>query len=75
MWVAFIIMVVYMELFIQIDLAISFILQLNVDLDTEDVVILGQGNVALDVARILLTPNSVLKVGNSVHRYNLQSTI
>lgn len=68
-------MVVYMELFIQIDLAISFILQLNVDLDTEDVVILGQGNVALDVARILLTPISVLKVGNSVHRYNLQSTI
>lgn len=64
-----------MELFIQIDLAISFILQLNVDLDTEDVVILGQGNVALDVARILLTPISVLKVGNSVHRYNLQSTI
>lgn len=34
---------------------------LNVDLDTEDVVILGQGNVALDVARILLTPISVLK--------------
>lgn len=68
-------MVVYMELFIQIDLAISFILQLNVDLDTEDVVILGQGNVALDVARILLTPNSVLKVGNSVHRYNLQSNL
>lgn len=64
-----------MELSIQIDLAIRFILQLNVDLDTEDVVILGQGNVALDVARILLTPNSVLKVGNSVHRYNLQSTI
>lgn len=68
-------MVVYMELSIQIDLAVSFILQLNVDLDTEDVVILGQGNVALDVARILLTPISVLKVGNSVHRYNLQSTI
>lgn len=64
-----------MELSIQIDLAVSFILQLNVDLDTEDVVILGQGNVALDVARILLTPISVLKVGNSVHRYNLQSTI
>lgn len=68
-------MVVYMELSIQIDLAVSFILQLNVDLDTEDVVILGQGNVALDVARILLTPISVLKVGNSVHRYNLLSTI
>lgn len=68
-------MVVYMELSIQIDLAVIFILQLNVDLDTEDVVILGQGNVALDVARILLTPISVLKVGNSVHRYNLQSTI
>lgn len=64
-----------MELSIQIDLAVSFILQLNVDLDTEDVVILGQGNVALDVSRILLTPISVLKVGNSVHRYNLQSTI
>lgn len=36
------------------------------DLDTENVVILGHGNVALDVARILLTPISVLKVGNSV---------
>lgn len=47
-------------------LAICFILQLNVDLDTENVVILGHGNVALDVARILLTPISVLKVGNSV---------
>lgn len=43
-----------------------FNLQLNVDLDTENVVILGHGNVALDVARILLTPISVLKVGNSI---------
>lgn len=32
------------------------------DLDAENVVILGQGNVALDVARILLTPISILKV-------------
>ncbi|XP_022314731.2 NADPH:adrenodoxin oxidoreductase, mitochondrial-like [Crassostrea virginica] len=34
---------------------------LKVDLDAENVVILGQGNVALDVARILLTPISILK--------------
>ena len=30
-------------------------------LDTEDVVVVGQGNVALDCARILLTPPSVLE--------------
>ncbi|XP_062615364.1 NADPH:adrenodoxin oxidoreductase, mitochondrial-like isoform X3 [Saccostrea cucullata] len=34
---------------------------LPVDLDVENVVILGQGNVALDVARILLTPISILQ--------------
>ncbi|KAK3089609.1 hypothetical protein FSP39_004976 [Pinctada imbricata] len=34
---------------------------LLVDLDCEEAVILGQGNVALDVARILLTPIDTLK--------------
>ncbi|XP_048757810.1 NADPH:adrenodoxin oxidoreductase, mitochondrial-like isoform X2 [Ostrea edulis] len=35
--------------------------ELSVDLDVENVVILGQGNVALDVARILLTPINILQ--------------
>lgn len=34
----------------------------NVDLNAEHAVIIGQGNVALDVARILLTPVDILKV-------------
>jgi hypothetical protein len=34
-----------------------------VNLDVEEVAVLGQGNVALDVARILLTPIDRLKVG------------
>ena len=36
--------------------------QLNPDLSGDVAVVLGQGNVALDVARILLTPIDVLKV-------------
>ena len=35
---------------------------LNIDLDVENVVVVGHGNVALDVARILLTPIDTLKV-------------
>ena len=35
-------------------------LELNVDVETA--VIIGQGNVALDIARILLTPIDILKV-------------
>lgn len=35
---------------------------LNIDLSSEDAVILGQGNVAIDVARILLSPIDKLKV-------------
>ncbi|VEN39302.1 unnamed protein product [Callosobruchus maculatus] len=35
--------------------------KLDIDLSGENVVILGQGNVAMDVARILLTPIDVLK--------------
>ena len=35
---------------------------LNVDLNGENVVIIGQGNVAIDVARILLSPIDKLKV-------------
>jgi adrenodoxin-NADP+ reductase len=34
-----------------------------VNLDVEEVAVLGHGNVALDVARILLTPIDKLKVG------------
>lgn len=40
-------------------------LQLNLDVETA--VIIGQGNVALDIARILLTPIDILKVS-----YNIQ---
>ena len=39
------------------------LVQLNPGLDCETAVILGQGNVALDVARILLSPIDELKVG------------
>lgn len=35
---------------------------LKLDLDGETVTIFGQGNVAIDVARILLTPYEKLKV-------------
>lgn len=34
---------------------------LNPNLDTDSVVVLGQGNVAIDVARILLTPVDILR--------------
>ncbi|XP_076233204.1 NADPH:adrenodoxin oxidoreductase, mitochondrial-like isoform X2 [Calliopsis andreniformis] len=34
---------------------------LNINLDVEEAVILGQGNVAIDIARILLTPVNKLK--------------
>lgn len=37
-------------------------LQLRPDLSSETAVVLGQGNVALDVARILLAPLDILKV-------------
>ena len=39
-------------------------LQLNPDLSGEVAVIIGQGNVALDVARILLTPTPLLEVSS-----------
>lgn len=35
---------------------------LEFDLNVETAIIIGQGNVALDVARILLSPISILKV-------------
>lgn len=35
---------------------------LKFNLDTEEAVVLGQGNVAIDIARILLTPIDKLKV-------------
>lgn len=40
---------------------------LKINLDSEEVLIIGQGNVAIDVARIILTPVDLLKVEN---RYN-----
>ena len=36
--------------------------QLGPDLSGEVAVVIGQGNVALDVARILLTPTQLLEV-------------
>lgn len=39
----------------------DFFLQLSPDLSCETAVILGQGNVALDVARILISPIDILK--------------
>ena len=42
-------------------------LQLNVDLSqTDTAVIFGHGNVAIDVARILLTPVDILRVRSAV---------
>ena len=40
------------------------VFQLSPDLDCDTAVVLGMGNVALDVARILLTPVDILKVSN-----------
>lgn len=37
-------------------------MQLHLDLSCDTAVVLGQGNVALDVARILLSPLDLLKV-------------
>ena len=37
-------------------------MQLNPDLSGDVAVVVGQGNVALDVARMLLTPVDILKV-------------
>lgn len=41
---------------------LALFLQLNPNLDTDTAVVLGQGNVAIDVARILLTPVDLLRV-------------
>ena len=41
------------------------LLQLEADLDTDTAIILGHGNVALDVARILLTPTDLLAVSKT----------
>lgn len=35
---------------------------LKINLDVEEAVVIGQGNVAIDIARILLTPVDKLKV-------------
>ena len=40
--------------------------KLKPNLDTDVCVVLGQGNVAIDVARILLTPLDLLKVSSSL---------
>lgn len=42
-----------------------FSVQLNPDLSCDTAVILGQGNVALDVARLLLSPINILKVSDA----------
>jgi hypothetical protein len=39
-----------------------FLFQLEVNFDTERAAVIGHGNVAVDVARILLTPIDLLKV-------------
>lgn len=39
-----------------------FVMQLQPDLSCDTAVVLGQGNVALDVARVLLSPLDFLKV-------------
>lgn len=39
---------------------------LKVNLDVESVAVVGQGNVALDVARILLTPMDMLRVSKNI---------
>lgn len=41
------------------------LLQLDPDLSCDTAVVLGQGNVALDVARILLSPLDILKVSDT----------
>ncbi|KAL5018567.1 hypothetical protein ScPMuIL_004289 [Solemya velum] len=47
---------------------------LEVDLDTDNVVVLGHGNVALDVARVLLTPiDSLAKTDISQHALEVLS--
>ncbi|XP_033095293.1 NADPH:adrenodoxin oxidoreductase, mitochondrial-like [Anneissia japonica] len=45
--------------------------ELNPKLDSETAVIIGQGNVALDVARILLTPIDILKK-TDITQYSLE---
>ncbi|KAF6209492.1 hypothetical protein GE061_015239 [Apolygus lucorum] len=45
---------------------------LEVDLSSETVVVLGQGNVAVDVSRILLSPIDLLKV-TDITEYSLQA--
>ena len=39
-----------------------FLMQLDPMMDTDTAVVIGHGNVALDIARILLTPLDILKV-------------
>ena len=39
----------------------------KIDLNSKDAVILGQGNVAIDIARILLSPIDKLKVNIVFH--------
>lgn len=45
---------------------------LKINLNVEEAVIIGQGNVALDIARILLTPIDDLKVHNIFKAYLLK---
>jgi hypothetical protein len=50
------------QTFYPITSLVCLIPQLNPDLSGETAVVIGQGNVALDLARILITPTSILKV-------------
>jgi len=43
---------------------VFLIFQLQVDLNTDTAVVLGQGNVSLDLARMLLTPIDILAVSS-----------
>lgn len=43
---------------------LQFTIQLNPNLDTDTAVVFGHGNVALDVARLLLSPLDMIRVSN-----------
>lgn len=57
----FIYVIMFKEVLINM-LCLFFFFKLQVNLNCESAVVLGHGNVALDVARILLTPISILEV-------------
>ena len=52
----------YMVCFADVPFYCYYFIQLSPDLSGETAVIVGHGNVALDIARILLSPLDLLKV-------------